>query len=349
MFSNAKKFIKKNILLVGIVVLLIIITVYFLYTNYKEGFDQLVQGKVQLIPVSTIEKFYNNLTNQTDKDIVAPLAELYKVFVANYNDAFTVSLQIIDANKEIDAAAAVVEPSANTSGPAAAQTAIQKKWAPIINPGVAKVLTNAIKWLPIGKRFYDKFVANNYYGLMDGTNNPDYVAPVIIQVFMNTLYQEDQLSILLGPNFAKSNPNPPIKMPVYAGEISALMKDSQKMEPLAKPLVEYIKKAGAPFLTIQGYIMKSTVLPDTIVQLIDQLNNALANDATDQATIGQLTGQLNLALANDATDQATITNLQGQVNNLQSRQPSSSAAPSNMPKPITQLVQGKCQPVRSKC
>jgi hypothetical protein len=90
---------------------------------------------------------------------------------------------------------------------------------------------------------------------------------------------------------------------------------------------KYMQNLGIPFMNIQTYVSEDAMLnksnsliPNTIIQLIEQLNNALANDATDQATIGQLTGQLNTALANDATDQATITNLQGQVYNLQSRQ-----------------------------
>ena len=338
--------------MIGIVLLLIITDIYLLYINYKEGFDGAAPEKVSLIPISTIDKFYNKLTDPTDKDIVAPIVELYKVFVTNYNDAFEVSIQISDANKDIaaveDSIPLPTEPDYTSYDQndysaaqndyykksdevqqlrAKARTDTQQKWAPIINPGVAKVLTSAIKWLPTGKQFYDKFVMNNYYGLIDGTNNPEYLAPRLIQVLINTLYEDDQLSILLGPTFAKSNPNPPIKLPVYVGQISALMKDQQKMEILMNPLSEYIKKALNPFMIIQGYIMTSTVLPDTIIQLIDQLNNALANNTTNLATIGQLTGKLNLALANDAADQATINNLQGRVDNLQSRQANMSIQP----------------------
>ena len=77
-------------------------------------------------------------------------------------------------------------------------------------------------------------------------------------------------------------------------------------------------------MIIQQYLMENamadpanSVIPNTIIQLIEKLNAALANDAADQASIGQLTGKLNAALANDAADQASITRLEGRVNELQ--------------------------------
>ena len=80
MFSNPRKFFKKNILLIGIVLLLIITAVYLLYINSKEGFQGPEPVKAKLVSVSTIEEFYNKLTVQTDKDMIAPFVELYKLF-----------------------------------------------------------------------------------------------------------------------------------------------------------------------------------------------------------------------------------------------------------------------------
>jgi hypothetical protein len=354
MFSNPTKFFKKNILLIGIVSLLIIVAVYFLYINVNEGFDQPVPEKVQLIAVSTIEKIYNNLPEQTYKDIAAPIVGLYKLFVDNYNDAFDVSLQIAAAIKEADAAVASVpvpqpvNPDNINSGDEDyanlmvfnklkdnAKIDVLKKWAPLINPGLQRVLSNAIRWLPKAKQFYDKFVLNNYYGLLDGTliQNNDAGRNKILSLYVlvaNTLYEDDQLSVLLGPDFAKSNPNPPFKLPT-TNELVIQFAQRDSSPELFRPTLIYFQKymqnLGIPFMNIQTYVSEDAMLnksnsliPNTIIQLIEQLNNALANDATDQATIGQLTGQLNTALANDATDQATITNLQGQVYNLQSRQ-----------------------------
>ena len=367
MFSNAKKFFKKNMLLIGIV-LLLIIAVYFVYINSKEGFDQPVPEKVSLIPVSTIEKIYNNLTDPIYKDIGAPIVGLYKLFVANYNDAFDVSLQIVAANKEVDTAIASVpvpqpvnpdnvnsaaEDQANMSVfnklKDEAKMGVLKKWAPTINPGIQRVLANAIRWLPTAKPFYDKLVLNNYYGLMDGTlnrNKPDMQITIVV-LFMNTLYEEDQLSILFGPVFAKSNPNPPIKMPVNDKHLLQFVKRLTNPDTELPGVTQsqiyssnYLRNLALPFEIIQSYVIINaqqeginSIIPNTIIQLIEQLNNALANDATDQATIGQLTGNLNSALANDAADQATITNLQGQVYNLQSRQ-AIAPTPVSYPRPI---------------
>jgi hypothetical protein len=418
MFSNPKKFLKKNILLIGIVVLvIIIIAVYFLYVNFKEGFDGPAPVKAQLIPVSTIEEFYNNLPNQTDKDIVAPVVELYKLFVANYDDAFAVYIQIIAANKEADAAVAAVPSTPVAAGPdmntlrmqqdqqqaqmqslqqqqqmdlptddpiqrqqqidqmiqelsireaqieqmrqtqprvqpqQAARKAVLLKWAPQINPGITKVLINAVKWLPTAKQFYDKFISTNYYGLMEsgpasGASNligdPNNVSNsnrihnmtyrelttlTLMTTFINTLYNNDQLSILLGPAFAKSNPNPPLKIPVNNDQVLYFLGNSspQTGMSLMKPAIDYATNVAEPFMIISTYVIENTmanpinsVIPDTILQLIEQLNTALANDAADQASIMQLTGKLNDALANDATDQATITNLQGKIQTQQS-------------------------------
>jgi hypothetical protein len=354
MFSNPAKFFKKNILLIGIVLLLIITAIYWLYINVKEGFDQPVPEKAQLISVSTIEKIYNNLPEQTYRDIAAPIVGLYKLFVDNYNDAFDVSLQIAAATKEADAAAASV-PSSQPVNPDNINSRVDgytpvmgsnklkdnvkrdvlKKWAPIINPGIQRVLSNAIRWLPKAKQFYDKFVSNNYYGMLDGTliQDNDAGRKTIISLYLlgaNTLYEDDQLSILLGPDFAKSNPNPPIKLPAtYEQFLQFTQQGSSQslIQPAAIYFQKYMQTLGIPFMIIQKYLMEdaflntvNSIIPNTIVKLIEQLNTALANDVTDQATISQLTGQLNTALANDATDQATIHNLQGRVANLESRQ-----------------------------
>jgi hypothetical protein len=385
MFSNPKKFLKKNILLIGIIVLLIIAAIYWLYINVKEGFEGPVPEKERLIAVSTIEKIYNNLPDQTYKDIAAPIVALYKLFADNYNDAFDVSLQIVAATKELDASTVNIidpqppqrpdEPLENPAGegvwssptPAGieynkaqndywrkmdeteelrkkARRNVVQKWSSLINPGVQRVLSNAIRWLPNAKQFYEKFVLNNYYGMFDGTliQENDAGKKLIISLLVmgaNTLYEDDQLTILFGPDFAKSNPNPPIKLPTTYEEFLQFSQSfsyaqngpsQEQRAALARAqeyLQKYIQNLGIPFMIIQKYLMEdaflntgNSIIPNTIINLIEQLNTALANDATDQATIGQLTGQLNTALANDATDQATIHNLQGRVDTLQSQQ-----------------------------
>jgi hypothetical protein len=163
----------------------------------------------------------------------------------------------------------------------------------------------------------------------------------IINTLINTLYEDDQLSIILGPALAKSNPNPPIKFPFNIEQARDVPRET--MVVLEQSTAEYFTNLVQPFLIIQSYLtlnfarsvgtrtpgvpqslqfaqgfIQNNVLTDTIIQLIEQLNSAVANDATDQATIGQLTGKLNTALANDATDQATITNLEGKLKTQQS-------------------------------
>jgi len=374
MFSNAKKFFKKNILLIGIVVLLIIIAVYFLYINVKEGFDQPAPAKVQLIPVSTIEKIYNNLPNQTLKDVGAPIVELYKLFVANYNDVFDVYLQIVAANKEIEAATFSFDPNTNTytniDGNEKIRNALLRKWAPIINPGIQKVLSTAIKWLPQAKQYYDKFVSNNYYGLLDGTfqqnNSSREMLFTLSALVLNTLYDDNQLAVLLGPDFAKSSPTLPIPMPTSKEQLLELSSREPSPELMTavrraqEYLFKYVKNLRMPIPIIpdiQRYLMENarldpvnSAIPNTILQLIEQLNTALANDATDQASIGQLTGQLgeltsklNAASANDMTDQNTITRLQGQVYDLQSRQPPMTTQP--LPAPPSPIPPLAVQPL----
>ena len=385
MFSNAKKFVKKNILLIGIVVLLIIIAVYFLYINVKEGFDGPAPEKAQLIPVSTIEKIYNNLPNQTLKDVGAPVVELYKLFVANYNDVFDVYLQIVAANKEIDAATVnIMSPSYDSSAPDIyyakmrenealrnrAQMEAMKKWAPIINPGIQKVLSTAIKWLPQAKQYYDKFVSNNYYGLLDGTfqqnNSSMDMLFTLSALVLNTLYDDNQLAVLLGPDFAKSSPTLPIPMPTSKEQLLEFSsrEPSPELMTAVRRAQEYLNKyvqnlrMPIPIIpVIQKYLMDNarsdpvnSAIPNTILQLIEQLNTALANDATDQASIGQLTGQigeltskLNAASANDMTDQNTITRLQGQVYDLQSRQPPMTTQP--VPAPPLPIAPLPVQPM----
>ena len=343
MFSKANKFFKKNILLIGIVVLLIIIAIYFLYINVKEGFNNaannLVNGspmeKEQLIPVSTIEKIYNNLPNQTFKDIGAPVVGLYKLFVANYNEAFEVSLQIVAAEKEWRAAVDKLGASTG-SVPGNMRGDMLLKWAPKINPGIQNVLINAIRWLPTAKQYYDKFASNNYYGLLDGTLLPPDQASqdkmLTLQVMiLNTLYEDDQLKILLGPDFAKGSPTLPIPLPTNNEQLRWIQQkdnNTPQMMYVGDRSREYFENYGKnlaiPFMVIQQYLMETamadpanSVIPNTIIQLIEKLNAALANDAADQASIGQLTGKLNAALANDAADQASITRLEGRVNELQ--------------------------------
>ena len=405
MFSNPKKFFKKNMLLIGIVLIVILMVTYciFMYT-FKEGFDMTAPAKVKLIPVSTIEKFYNKLTDPNAKNIVAPIVELYKLFVANYDDVFAVSLQIIDAIKERDAAVAAAPAVAKTEMARykarydellkqlrqkqianatedgqiqvtpeieqiqkeinlvgnqlfqkeqaldmnqpqnAARDNVAKKWAPKINPGLIRVLSNAIKWLPTAKRYYDNFVSNNYYGLNPSPSEIQSFQQMylrIINTLMNTLYEDDQLSIIFGPTLAKSNPNPPFKFPFNIEQVYYIPRET--MLPLEQSMVQYSTNVVNPFLIIQSYLtqlveqsamtrtpgvphslqfaqgfIQNNVLTDTIIQLIEQLNSAVANDATDKATIGQLTGKLNTALANDARDQATITNLEGKLKTQQS-------------------------------
>jgi len=373
MFSKANIFFKKNILLIGIVVLLIIIAIYFLYTYIKEGFNNsanmVVNGfpmeKVQLIPVSTIEKIYNNLPNQTFKDIGAPIVELYKLFVANYNEAFDVSLQIVAAEKEWRAAAEKEDQNQQDAQQiqlaqnqqTSTRNVVLKTWAPKINPGIQNVLINAIRWLPTAKQYYDKFVSNNYYGLLDGTLLPPDQAGrekmlTLYVLAANTLYEDDQLKTLFGPDFAKGSPTLPIPLPTSNEQILQMLDDwnraqvpasreedaasreelMRKVRNLQNQLQEvgyrareyflnYGKTLSIPFMVIQQYLTENamdervnSVIPNTIIQLIEQLNTALANDATDQASIGQLTGQLNSALANDARDLASIGQLTGQLN-----------------------------------
>ena len=397
MFSNAKQFFKKNKLMITIALaVLIIITLYLLYVNVKEGFEQSpTPEKAKLIPVSTMKKIYNQLPTQTYKDIAAPIISLYKLFVANYNDAFNVSLQIHKANKEAEAAtvnikdperprgsfddpnyralrdAYYVKINENNTLRQKAKTEILKKYAVQIIPGVQKVLTNAVKWLPSAKEYYDKFVSSNYYGLFDGTfmknnfgDNQENASKEFVKLAImaaNTLWEDDQLSTLIGPGFAKNNPiNPPFKMPITDGGEELKAKTSITPDLYAQintVFNKYIQNLVSPFMIIVQYVGMETednqqgramiggipvdgIISNTIIKMIKQLNDSLANDAKDKARIGQLTGNLNKALANDLTDQtkigeltsnlnkalendltdqATITNLQARVDNYDSQ------------------------------
>ena len=206
-----------------------------------------------------------------------------------------------------------------------------------INPGIEKVLINAIKWIPTAKKYYDQFAAHNYYGLYNGTfmrqnfGSEEQFTKLLLMM-VNTLWEEDQLSIIWGPDFSRSNPNPPVTMPLTYEQVTT-EPTAGVIRGLSVNMDTYIQNLTAPFKVIQKYIIENTfqskdgipnsnrVIPNTIVHLIEQLNNALANDAMDQTRISELTGNLNTALANDATDQATITNLQAKVDYLQKPKP----------------------------
>lgn len=369
MFSNTKKFIKKNILLIGIVVLLIIIAVYFLYINVKEGFTLGGPGgmyrggppleKVQLVPVQTIDNFYTSLTDPSEQKFVAPIVSLYKLFALNYDAMLSSSLQIIDASnaQEMEDSKVATYPSdpvytgtikdgkikADHEAQVQAidksnrdnHVAMARKWALIINPGLENILINAINWLPSGKLLFDDLMNNDFYGIISTNDNTKVLS--LIARFLNTLYADDQLSKILGPDFAKSNPNFPFKMPIDVKNTSALDSTLENMQhnlkaPAQDKLHSYFNNIVSPFFIIHDYITTSFVIPDTIINMVNKLNDALSNAATYQDTIRQLTGQLNVALANDETDQSTITNLQEEVKDLQSRKPDLSPALSNLAK-----------------
>lgn len=349
MFSNAKQFFKKNKLMIIIVLaVLIIITLYFLYVNVKEGFgfeQPTMPVKAKLIPVSTMDKIYNQLPNQSFKDILSPIIALYKLFLANYNDAFKVSLQIQKANQ-----AATVnikdlkKPTGSYSDPnyQALQDAYYAKknenaqlrqqaiaeilptYAPQVNPGVERVLINASKWLPTAKEYYDKFVSSNYYGLFDGTfirnnfgDNEESARKEFLKLaimVLNTLWEDDQLSILLGPGFSKTNPvNPPFKMPITDEGEELKVKTSMSPDLFTKTggtFQKYAENLISPFMIIAQYVAMESMnnpqgrtmiagmpvdglISNTIVKMIKQLNDSLANGAKDKARIGQLTSNLN--------------------------------------------------------
>ena len=123
-----------------------------------------------------------------------------------------------------------------------------------------------------------------------------------------------------------------------------------KLPPTAKEFTrKFFENITQPFYIISDYITTSSILPDTIVHMVNTLKDALANASIDKATITdlrsqianmitktpesssssnpygatdqtsaimELTGKLNTVLANDATEQASITNLEGTVGNL---------------------------------
>ena len=368
MFSNPKKFLKKNILLIGIVLFVILIVAYFLFMyNSKEGFDGALPPKagelvkVELIPVSTIEKFYNKLPNQNTKNILAPIVELYKLFAANYDDAFAVAFQINASQKELAATLAKIRSQSPAIQPGKLPAEINaandiyrakyekelsdlnKKWEQIINPGIQKVLINAIRWLPTAKRFYDKFVSNNYYGLMAAfqpmiidqngqrigglsaseAESKQLMMLTILSTLINVLWYEDQLSIVFGLAFAKSNPKPPIPLPINAEKLLEFIKNTPRetsMSILAKG-EEYMTNLSKPFAIIQEYLIKSVITDMTGLGDPSKQTNGMQQFIQNNPipnTIIQLIEQLNTALANDAIDQATITNLEGKVDELQS-------------------------------
>jgi hypothetical protein len=356
--------------LIGIALFVILIVAYFGFMyNSKEGFfgglGRYPQRQV-LIKLSTLDKFYNTLTDPVDKALVVPVLEIYKLLILNYDTAFDTSVLIIDANKEIYAAGdKILDPQPPPPPPPPSydyeqnatytdgengltsvtyntpdqstnlatngsdfldaendyyarrneitklrekvQNDVRRTWSSRIDPGITIIITNIIKWLPTGKPFYDKLVLNNFYGLLEpninsGVSNDITLDAVrknrLLQALANTLYEDDQLSILLGPSYAKTT-NP-------------LDLNNQAIGIIGQ---EYINKIVEPFIIIADYAMASgNLLPDIIVNMISQLNSSLANNTTYQAKIEQLTGSLNVALANDATDLAKIGQLSGNLN-----------------------------------
>ena len=330
MFSNAKKFFKKNKLMVVIVLaVLIIITLYLFYVNVKEGFDQQSSlTKAKIIPVSTVEKIYNQLPKQTFKDIAKPMVELYKLFVANYKDAFDVSSQIVKVNQAVEAATNNIkdpeqppprsdeamdysskayqdysaawdvfrmEMNENQKSRDKIRMQILQKEGVNIKPGIERVMTNAIKWLPNAKQYYDTFVLNNYYGLYDGTfgptnfgQNPETArnefANLAIMV-ANTLYTDNQLSVLIGPVQL------PFDMPIVkkgADFISTAGITPDLYREINQYFQKYIQNLISPFYIIVQYLSRETnnydgarigglpidgTIIDTIVKMITQLND----------------------------------------------------------------------------
>lgn len=417
-------------LLIGIVVFVILIIVYFLVmSNYKEGLYSMITyqppERQALVKVSTLEKFYNRLTDPVDKDIVAPMLEIYKLIVSNYDNAFNTSVLIFEANNEMNSVADKIpdaQPPPDISWSSSpmyegfssdstlyeqndsvsygegqglgeelddyyaimnevnqfsdvdmqqsqndfeagmnkireikamrekaqndyylrqdevnrlrekAKNDVRRTWSSRIDPGITALITNVIRWLPTGKPFYDKLVLNNFYGLRENNMNPTISNDAasrkqrLLQALANALYADDQLSIVLGPSYAKSqNLTQPINLNALGieGDMFGL---------------DYMSKLAAPFIMIADYAQGSgNLLPDIIVNMISQFNSALANDATDQATIVQLTSKLKNSLANDATDQSKIANLQSMLQNLQSEQKlagQSKVAPAPAPMPM---------------
>jgi hypothetical protein len=159
--------------------------------------------------------------------------------------------------------------------------------------------------VPTAKRLAVKAESNNYYGFKGplGGSMESYLIKhiTIFSTFVNTLYDNNQLSILFGPDFAQSNKtNLPIKMPIDNANLLAILQTSNPViDTIKEYFNRYIKNISMPFEIISQYVMENTmkdatsgVISDTIVQLIEQLNTALENDKSDQAKITALEGEV---------------------------------------------------------
>ena len=287
MFSNPKKFLKKNILLIGICVFFMLIGIYFFMQNSKEGYEGNPPAK--LIPVSVIQNMIVELGNTPDVNaILGPIIEMMTLIIDNYDDAYKAIVLIADVQTETNNVwAQPITGDTSQMDLINAANVIQQKAVSTVYP----IITNL---LPVIYKIFalQKSILNNLSNRLNSTyiTSNDYMNSYII-AFINALFAENTLELLLGPDYATPLPTLPMTTNDKTDNAVSLI------NAIGMALDDYYNRILDPFLQVKMYASDHEIYQDLVYKL---------------------NGNLNVALANDVKDQATITHLKKKVKNLQS-------------------------------
>jgi hypothetical protein len=299
MFSKQKQFFNKNILLIGIVLFAILIVLYFVFMyNSKEGFD--TPDPVKLIPVSTINKMYVELGNTPEvKELLDPIVEMLRLITENYAQAYKANILVENTHEQSKndsrnifnqpwdvVREKICAPSeANDSFEVRLKEVeiIEQKANAIIKPAMLKILPVVYKILALQKIIMSQL--QNKFGWMFSREKEKQHKYII--AFINASYADNTLSLILGPDYVTPLPSLPIlsNNNLTDDEINLINSTSSALS-------EYEQRLLQPFMMLNFTESRYGICKDLVLQLTDNLNVALANDATGQATITDYKNQI---------------------------------------------------------
>jgi hypothetical protein len=302
MFSNAKKFVKKNILLIGIVLFVILIAVYLLYVNVKEGFDGSTPVNVNMIPISTIKKMYVELGNTPSvKVLLDPIIEMMTLIIANYAEANKVSILIENVQTDVSKVwTQPLETGGSQSTQFAAVDVIQKKADSIIKPIVMKLLPVVYKIFALQKTIINN--VQSQIGPVGDVHTAPMLASLVnkwVGALINVTFADKTLATILGPDYSIPMPALPIYNG-YTGNPSNSAAD--KVQPLVdatrSALDDYYNKILLPFIIVNMYASQHESCQELVVKLTDNFTNSLTNYMPGQASITNLQGSTSMVSTN---------------------------------------------------
>jgi hypothetical protein len=268
MFSNRKKFFKKNILLIGIVLFVILIVIYCVCMyNFQEGFDSNAPVNLRLIPVSTLKQMYVEFGNTPEGKLLQDsIIEFMTLIIANYDEANKIAILIDKRDGELRKLNTTLRDAQGriTSATPEMNDAVRNNANIAIEPLVIKLLPATYKILLLRDSIYK-------------TAQPIRSGPpslIIldnwIRVFINVTIADKTLASILGPNYSTPLPN------------TGAEQTPQLAVAVRTVLTSHYDKLIRPFQMINGFASWPVDLCQVMVA------NTLTNDATDQASITNL-------------------------------------------------------------